>query len=387
MKVRAMGRFFVIGGILASLIAGCGVTVSLKTNGNATPTPTQSIEVKMTQAALVEPTLTQSATVQPSLTQTATVQPTLAQTATVQPILKEYTSKGNSYSLSYPADWNVAYEDLVYAGFEPTDKSGLIYVSVANTGYELDAALFTAFVSAYETNRYFGNKNYKEVKRDILPDENYALVTKTLDKDKIPWKIGTLYTKIGKVIYIQSYQSTDSTASNLGPVFEQVAKSFKSNPAYAEDFTPYSTSTLSYSDPKDLFTIKVPDSWTYKDLSTKALNSFAAISPDGHGVIIIQEKDLGKAVTRPVADAEALRLIKAIDIDARIATIEIFKDGTKGGTTQWNWAPKNGLFQAVSLHKGNGTVFHMVTFIIDKGFEFYQSTMNDLMTNYYKVTQ
>ena len=366
-------RFFVISMILSFLMTGC-VTIVAKTE--PAPTPTQSV--------IIVPTATQSTTVQP--TQTPAVQPTVGPTATVQPALKEYTSKSNSFSVNYPADWTLA-ESPGWVSFISTDKSGIILIAAVNTGTELDATAFTNFVSTYETNAWAAMKNYKEIKRDIQPDNNSALVSKTLDYNQIPSIVATSYIKSGKVIYFQTYMSSVSAASQWGPVFTQVVNSFKSNPAYAEDLIPYTTVNMPYNDPKNLFSIVVPATWTYKDLSTNTLNGGASISPDGHAIVVIQEENLGQEVTRPVGDAEALRLIKKMHEEDRITHIDTLKDGTKDGTIQWIWAAQNGSVQAVSLHKGIGNEFFMVTFLIDKGFDFYQSTMNDLMTNTYKIAQ
>jgi len=319
-------------------------------------------------------------------TQTPAVQPTVAPTATVQPALKEYTSKSNSFSVSYPADWNTT-ENLSSVTFNSTDKSEYISIVAVNTGTELDATSFTNFINANEAMSFAVNKNYKETKREIQPDNNGAMVSKTLDINQIPSQAATQYVKIGKVIYIKTYIASVSAASQWVDAFTQVDNTFKSNPAYAEDFIPYTTFSLPYHDPRNLFTINIPFSWTYKNSSTNAFTSVASISPDGHAAIIIQEEDLGHEVTRPVGDAEALRLIKLMFENTRIAHIETLKDDTKDGTIQWSWAPQNGLSQEVSLHKGIGNVFYMITFMIDKGFDFYQSTMNDFITNSYKVAQ
>ena len=373
MKSKTITRFLVISLILAFLMTGC-VTIVAKTE--PAPTPTQSV--------IIVPTATLSTTVQP--TQTPAVQPTVAPTATVQPALKEYTSKSNSFSVSYPADWNMT-ETLSSVNFISADTSGGIYFVAVNTGAELDATAFTNFVSAYEANDFASIKNYKEVKRDIQPDNNSALVTKTLDLNQIPSAVATSYIKIGKVIYIGTYLTSASAASQWGPVITQVINTFKSNPAYAEDLIPYNSASSPYYDPKNLFTINLPDTWTFKVLSTNTLTHVASISPDGMAVIVIQEENLGHEVTRPVGDAEALRLIKKINEQDRITHIDTIKDGTKDGTIQWSWAPQTGTSQEVSLHKGIGNEFFMITFMITKGFDFYQSTMTDLMTNYYKVTQ
>ena len=133
MKSKTITRFLVISLILAFLMTGC-VTIVAKTE--PAPTPTQSV--------IIVPTATLSTTVQP--TQTPAVQPTVAPTATVQPALKEYTSKSNSFSVSYPADWNTT-ENLSSVTFNSTDKSEYISIVAVNTGTELDATAFTNFIS------------------------------------------------------------------------------------------------------------------------------------------------------------------------------------------------------------------------------------------------
>ena len=351
MKSRTIARFFILSGILALLISGC-VTIVAKTE----PAPTQPV--------IILPTATQAGAVQPTA-------------ASLQTALKQYTHKSNSFSLSYPADW-VLTEDVGAASMLAPDKSGEIVITAINTGNALDATQFTNFVSAYEANAFAAMKNYKETKRDIQSDKNYAQVTKTLDISQIPYKISTLYERKDKVIYIETYLTAASAVAKIGPLFTQVDNSFKSIPVAAANLNPYSTSLFPYPYLTNLFSIGLPYTWKFEHHEVNGVVADVSTSPDQNAVVVIQDKDLGKEVTSAVADAEAANNLKVLSPTATVAHVEPLQNGT----IQWSWAPQDGSTQAVSFYKGKGNDFYMITFMFNKGFNIYEATMNDIMGTY-----
>ena len=354
MKSRTIARFFILSGILVFLITGC-VTIVAKTEA-----------VPSTPTVIIVPTATQSGALQPTV-------------APLQVALKEYTHKSNIFSLSYPADW-VLTEDIGAASMLAPDKSGEIVITAINTSSALDNTQFTDFVNAYEANAFAAMKNYKETKRDIQSDKNYAQVTKTLDISQIPYQISTLYERKGAAIYIETYLTASSAVAKIGPLFTQVDNTFKSNPDYVADLNPYSTSLFAYPYLTNLFSIGIPYTWNFvhNENTTTGIIADVSTSPDGNAIVVIQDKDLGKKVTQPITDAEALKNLKVLSPTARIAHIDPLKDGT----IQWSWAPQDGSAQAVSFYKGNGTNFYMITFLFNKGFDVYKATMNDMMNTY-----
>ena len=366
MKVKTIGRFLVIGCILALLIVGCGVTVSINSKANATPT--QSIEAKMTQLAMVQPTLAQAAKVQPTITQAA---PAL-------PAMKEYTHPSNSFSMSVPVDWTIPTELSGYVFLASPDKNAFVGLYAENTGNALDAETFTKAINAFEFNTFSSIKNYKEVTRDVQADKGYAIIVKNLDMNAVPYNAATIYEQKGKALYIQIYMSAASAASQSGPILTAMKDSFKSYPASAESLSPFTSSLISYTDPDNLFSLSVSALWTKNDSNKDGLN-IGYYPPDGNAVITLYKADLGKTVTRALADSYVLNLLKSAYRDMIVSKTEVLKNGS----IQKTWAPKAGGFQAVIIYKWSGTTLFMLSWLVDTGFEnIYGPVFNQSIASY-----
>ncbi len=313
-----------------------------------------------------------TAIIVPTATPKATTIPTPA-----LPKMVAYKHPSNSFSVSAPADWKPS-ENTGYVLFSSPDQNAFVEFSVENLGFTLAADAFTTTINALEFNVFSNNKNYKETKRDVQADKGYAIITKTLDVNKIPFQVATIYELQGKVIYIESYYTAVSAVQATGPIFTAMDNSFKKDPAYAEDLVPYTTNLLAYQDPNNLYSISVPSLWTYDD-PNKNGSVISWNSADKNAYIMLVKMDLGKTVTRAQADTKALDLLKSFFSDVRISKTTVLENGS----IALAWAPKSGGVQGVSIYKWSGTVWYMLVWMINSGFEnIYSSVFSQSIASY-----
>ena len=328
--IKTICTFFVIGLILAA----CG--------GAAQPAvPTATIAVKAP---------------------TTPPQPTAIPTPAL-PTMVEYKHPSNSFSISVPADWTSS-ENSGYVMLSSPDQTALVELFAENTVNALDADAFTIAINAFEFNIFSPNKNYKETKRDVQTDKGYAIIAKTLDVNTIPFQASTIYEQIGKVLYVESYYTAVSAVSESGPIFTAMDNSFKSNPAYAEDLSPFTSAPFTYTDPGNLYRLLIPSLWTFAD-PQKDGSVITYTSPDNAAVIMLVKIDLGKTVTRALADSSALDFLKAMSGDTRVSKTEALKSGS----IKMTWASKTSNVQGTSIYKWSGTTWFFLTWLLNSSLE------------------
>jgi hypothetical protein len=317
------------------------------------------------------PTAT-TAVIAPTTTPNPTTIPTPA-----LPKMVEYKHPSNSFSISVPADWTKS-ENSGYVLFSSPDQKAAVELLAGNTINTLDADTFTKTINSFEFNVFSPNKNYKETKRDVQADKGYAVISKTLDVNTAPIQIATIYELKGKVMYIESYYSAVSAVNSSGPIFTALDNSFKSDPAYAEDLPPFTSAVIVYTEPNNFYSLGVPSLWTYDD-PNKNGSVITYTSPDTNGIIMLVEIDFKKTVTRTIADTRALEMLKSMYNDVRISKTEVLKNGS----IQMTWAPKSGGVVGLSIYKWNGTVWYMMTWMANVGFEvLYGPVFNQSMASY-----
>ena len=358
MKQNIIRRFLVLICVAALLITGCNATVSIKSNTPPTTAPT----AKIANTAIIVPTATPKPTTQPT--------PTM-------PKMVIYTHPSNSFSISVPEDWTKA-ENTGYVLFSSPDQTVFVELAAENTIETLSAEAFTNAINAFEFNVYSGYKNYKETKRDVQADKGYAVVAKDLDVNKVPFQVATIYEQKEKALFIESYYSAVSVVSATGPIFTAMDNSFKTNPAYVADLSPFTSTPFTFTDPNNLYSLLIPSLWTQND--TKKNGSVVTYtSPDSNAIIMLVKIDLGKTVTRALADTTALDMLRNMFSDMRVAKTEILKNGS----IQLNWAPKSGGLQGLSIYKWSGTQWFFLTWMANAGFEnIYGPVFNQSIPSY-----
>jgi len=274
----------------------------------------------------------------------------------------EYKHPSNSFSISVPADWTSS-ENSGYVFLSSPDQNVFVELLAENTVNALDADAFTKTINAIEFNVFSWNKNYTETKREVQADKGYAIITKTLDINTAPFQASTIYEQIWKVLYVENYFTTVSGVAKSGPIFTAMDNSFKSNPAYAEDLSPFTSAPFTYTDPDNLYSLSIPALWTFDDANKNGL-VITYTSPDANAIIILVKKDLGKTVTRALADSNALDLLK-VNSDVRVSKTETIKNGS----IKMTWASKPGGVQGVSTYKWSGTTLYYLSWMFNTGFE------------------
>jgi hypothetical protein len=311
------------------------------------------------QTVVVTATTAPTTIIVPTATPKPTIQPTQA-----LPKMVEYTHPSNSFSILVPEDWTSVGESAGGAMFSSPDQTGMVALQVENTGNVLNADEFTKAVDAFEINGFSPYKNYKQTNREIQTDKGYAIISKTMDMNAIPFQAATIFEQKGKVLYAETYISAVSAVSATGPIFTAMDNSFKSNPAYGEDLSPFTTITHLYADPNNLFSLKVPALWTYED-SQKNGSVITYTSPDSNAVIMLVKTDMGKAVTRALADTTALEMLKKMFSDVRIAKTEVLKNGSY----QMSWASKSAGAVGLNIYKWSGSIWYFLLWLANPGFE------------------
>ena len=341
---KTIRRFFIISLILVLFIMGCGAAVTSKTG----TVPTQSIQLEITQSAQVQPTTP------PQLTP----MPTAA-----LPVMKVYEHPSNSFSISVPTDWTES-ENKGFVLLYSPDHTAQVELLVENTANTLDTDAFTKVINAFEFNIYSSINNYKETQREVQGDRGYAIITKTMDLDTVPYQASTIYEQKGKVLYIESYYTTVSDTGKSGPLFTAMGNSFKTNSASAEELSPFTSAPFPYTDPGNLYRLLIPLLWTYDDVNKNG-SVISYTSPDDNALIRLYKKDLGKTTTRALADSNALEQLKAIASDARVSKTETLKNGS----LKMTWASKSANLQGTSIYQWSGTKWFFLTWMVNGGFE------------------
>ncbi len=311
---------------------------------------------------------------------TATAKPT-TQPPPALPKMVEYKHPSNSFSISAPADWALT-EKSGYALFLSPDQTGFVEILAENTIETLSAEAFTNAINALEFNVYSGYKNYKETKRDLQADKGYAIVTKTLDANMVPFQVATIYEQKEKALYVESYYSAVSAVNATGPIFTAMDNSFKSNPAYVADLSPFTSAPFSYTDPNNLYSLLIPSMWKFEDAKQNG-SVITFTSPDSNGIIMLVKIDMGKTVTRAIADTQALDMLKAMFNDTRVAKTEVLNNGS----IQMSWAPKSGGLQGLSIYKWSGTKWYFLTWMANAGFEGVYGPVFDQSIGSYKIPE
>jgi hypothetical protein len=310
------------------------------------------------QTVVVTATSAPTAIIVPSATSKPTIQPTQA-----LPKMVVYTHPSNTFSISVPEDWTKS-ENNGYVLLSSPDQSAFVEVAVENTNVPLNAEAFTNAINAFEFNVFSPNKNYKEASRDIQADKGYGFVGKTLDINKIPFRTATIYIQQEKALYIASYFATVSASDTYAQILKAMTESFKTNVAYVTDLAPFTSFPITFTDPNNLFNLWVPSLWKFEDAKQNG-SVLTYTSPDSNGIIMLVKIDLGKPVTRALADTTALDMLRNMFSDMRVSKTEVLKNGS----IQLTWAPKSGGLQGVSIYKWSGTYWYFLTWMANAGFE------------------
>jgi len=270
-----------------------------------------------------------------------------------------YTHPSYCFTMSYPAGWKVEeYENSVT--FNSPDGSGTIEIIIINTGFELDGNSFINFIDASENNWFGTYANYLEISRDDDLENNRSIRIKTLDWNKIPQQVISVYQKLGEVVYWQNFWENEASIISHESIFNEVRNSLSFKPVYCEDFPPYNV-TMPFSGPYGLFSMQVPIQWIHTSEKGNVYQIDTFFSPDSKAAIQNIAYDDGKIITRGTADNIALDFLKEIYTkDVLISESRTQSDNS----IRWVWKSISGDFQGTTFYETRGTSFLMLTVMV-----------------------
>ncbi len=294
--------------------------------------------------------------------------------------LIDYTHKNLFFRIKIPANWKVD-EQESFTNITAPDDSGFIQVVAVNTGFELNELGFANFVDATEEYNFAKYIKYSQVERTVDSKKGFATLQSTLDFNKIPQKILSIYQRQGRMVVYMHFWSNADTYETNGPLYEQISRSRFFDSANAEELKPYSI-LYEFTGPNNLFALKIPINWAHQNFANEKMIRDTFISPGGYARIQNITYDDGYTVTRGEADLIALDLLtETYAKDVRISEARTQADRS----IRWTWASKSGGIEGTSFYETRGTSFLMLTFFCDKEYkEIFNPLFNRLIETYHR---
>jgi hypothetical protein len=290
-----------------------------------------------------------------------------------------YEHPSGSFSFYPPEGWELT-ETAFDATFAEPNGNGSVYISVTNTGYELDEASLANFVNASEGS-YFATyfEEYNQVSNDYYPETKSIQVVKTLTYNGTPWTVVSIYLQEGQAIievtfWIISADHVDAYVELLVDMNLQEGS--------ASDLFPYAFS-YTFTDKNSFFQFDVPFSWGYEYVEDGDVYIDTFSSPDGNAAIQDIVYDAGETMNQGVAGEAALSLLNSFYTsgsgDIKISKDEIQPDGSEKLT----WTSKKGGYSGVTFFESRGTYLILFTmFADDELFALFDLTFGNVISTY-----
>ncbi|MBL8079749.1 MAG: hypothetical protein JNM55_17410 [Anaerolineales bacterium] len=294
-----------------------------------------------------------------------------------------------TFSFYPPVGWTVEGGD--YDVYITEQKSGVFfYVSVTNTGYQLDADTYENFVKSTDDFYYasfdgyvlddYSSSNAKDV---ILIDKSYEFEGRTQF-------VRSVYNQFGATSYtfeILGPESAIKGNSAYLTVFEDFIGSLEVDPDAANGLPIYGP-TWNFVGPNEAMSIDVPLGWayqfddheTYSDALIETLQS-----PDLAALIENVSVVDGNSYTMGNAGQMALFLLNdrysSGSNDIRVSDIKTLNDGSEF----WTWRSVKGGFSGVTNFelRDGGRQILLLSFISDNDFlDLYQPLFDRVLSTY-----
>lgn len=349
--IRFMGILILLTAQACSLASG--PTPTATPEASSTPTATQTSAPTQSPTLTTEPTLDS-----PPPTSTEVVSETLKLSDEI------YLHPENLFEAYPPVDWEIT-DDASSATFFDPDESGLIYLQVTNTGYELDEAAFENFVNAREFNLFNVYPGYKEGEREFDAAQRIASVSKTVLFNGKPQTIVTYYDQKGSAIYSVDFWVDSDKVEAYNPLYTDFFENITVDSSAAALLEPYAW-VFTFTGPSNLYSIQVPSSWRY-DFSE---GEFALVetfyAPDDGALIQNVVYDNGTTINRNDAGKLALELLN----NYYAADIIVTEDRIQpDGSERLTWYSPSGNYRGVSFLETRGTAFLLFTVMYDNELE------------------
>jgi hypothetical protein len=272
--------------------------------------------------------------------------------------LIDYTHKQLIFHLKIPGNWKLD-EQTSFTNLTAPDNSGSIQIAAVNTGVELNELGFANFVDATEANTFSRFLNYTQVERSVDNSKRLAYIRTTLDINKVPQKIISIYKRQGKIVFYMLLRSDAIAFDKNNSLFEQIIPTSEFDSTYAADFIPYDI-VYDFSEPNNLFILNVPSNWMYQIFKGENTIQDTFVSPDNHAKIQTITYNDGNTIPHGQTDLIALDLLKEIYAqDVRISETRTQPDLS----IRWTWASKTGNIEGITFYEIRGTSFLMLTLL------------------------
>lgn len=374
-----------LGLMLIVILVGSACNLGASTSSAPTPTlePTQPVPTETT--APTKPPATQTPTAEPSPTEPPppTKEPTASEVeqTTKAPFELDsnlYVHSVGHFELYPPAGWS-AEEDSGSVSFADPTGVGFVYLQVTNVGYEFDGTAFENFVNAREANFFGGYDRYSEVDRQMDTEERTANVVKNLDFDGIPQTIVTFYEQKGSGVYALDFWADADVFDAYALVYDELFASITVDSSKVSNEDLYYW-VYDFTGPNNLFTLEMPSSWRYEYSEGENTLVETFYSPDEHAVIQNIAYDEGEAISKSVAGAFALELLRQFYAsDIKITDDQVQPDGSERLT----WYSAAGDYSGLSFFESRGTTFLLFTTMYDNPYEdIYLDVLNYTISTY-----
>jgi hypothetical protein len=301
------------------------------------------------------------------------LQPTPAlATETLVPPLKAgaqlYIHPGSTFQLYPPEGWTYEANRDSTTFTSPNSKSYLD-VSVTFTGNPLDAGSMARFMDAREANlygRYLGNgQHYQEIDRKHGPEEGTATITKILTIDGDPYIVVTSYRQKGQAIFSMDYWAQLDPQNTSGSRYLHILDSLEVKSASPAQVQVYSQG-YSFTERNHIYTLEVPESWSYEPQfkENTALDTF--YSPDRHAVFQGIVYNDGEIITKPLAGEFTLTLLR----NYYATDIVITQDSIlSNGAEQLVWYSPKGKYHGTMLFVTRDEYLLIFGSVVDDDFQ------------------
>lgn len=370
---------------LAALVLLIGLACNV--GSSAAPTPTLAPTTAPTNTPPPPPTNTVPAptnTSQPEATATdqppapRPTQPPQAQ-APFELDSRTTAYANGLYEVAIPLGWEIEEEEGAVS-FEDPAGIGFIYLQATATGYELDGEAFEWFVIAREQNFFSTYDAYEETEREVDVETGNAYATKSLVFNNIPTTVVTFYNQRGNTIFALDFWADDDVFDAYFAVYSTFIDNITYNLSEADNLLPYAW-VYEFYGPNDLFSIEVPTSWYYEYSEGDFSLTETFYSPDDHAIIQNIAYDDGETISKSLAGAFALELLRSsYATDIVITDDEVQSDGSE----RLIWYSPSGEYTGISFFESRGTTFLLFTIMWDDAFEdIYYDALDYTVSTYY----
>jgi hypothetical protein len=283
---------------------------------------------------------------------------------------------------TYPPQGWSADEDSGSTLWTAPDGSGAIYFQATNTGTTLGPDAFTNFVNAREWNWFGSFQGYVETEYQLDAEGGLAGITKNAMFNDVPQTIYTFYDQHDQAIFAIDFWADADKFDSYMAVYNQMLDQSTVDSSAAAGQSPFLW-IYNFTGPANLFTMEVPMAFEYTHDEDRGdaiviVDTFTA--PDGHALIENVAYDDGEPITKSLAGAFALELLRTYyATDIKITDDQVQADGSE----RLIWNSPSGGYAGISFFESRGTTFLLLSLVYDNAYEdVYYDVLDGTLASY-----